>query len=85
MAAIRSTDTKPEVYIRKELFARGYRYRLHDARIPGHPDLYLSRYNAVIFVHGCYWHRHQGCKYAYTPKSRTEFWKKKFLDNVRRG
>lgn len=58
MSAIRSRDTKPEVYIRKELFARGYRYRLYDKRIPGHPDLYLPKYKTAIFVHGCYWHRH---------------------------
>jgi DNA mismatch endonuclease (patch repair protein) len=52
--------------------------------VPGHPDIFLRKYNTAIFVHGCFWHRHQGCKYAYTPKSRVEFWQKKFDDNVRR-
>ena len=84
MAAIRSRDTKPEVYLRKLLFARGYRYRIADKSIPGHPDIFLRKYNTAIFVHGCFWHRHPGCKYAYTPKSRVEFWQKKFDDNVKR-
>ena len=84
MAAIRSRDTKPEVYLRKLLFAKGYRYRIADKNIPGHPDIFLRKYNTAIFVHGCFWHRHPGCKYAYTPKSRVEFWQKKFDDNVRR-
>ena len=84
MAAIRSRDTKPEVYLRKLLFARGYRYRIADKNIPGHPDVFLRKYNTAIFVHGCFWHRHPGCKYAYTPKSHVEFWQKKFDDNVRR-
>ena len=84
MAAIRNRDTKPEVYLRKLLFARGYRYRIADRSVPGHPDIFLRRYNTAIFVHGCFWHRHRECKYAYTPKSRVEFWQKKFDDNVRR-
>lgn len=84
MAAIRSRDTKPEVYLRKLLFAKGYRYRIAAKNIPGHPDIFLRKYNTAIFVHGCFWHRHPGCKYAYTPKSRVEFWLKKFDDNVRR-
>lgn len=84
MAAIRSRDTKPEVYLRKLLFAQGYRYRIADKSITGHPDIFLRKYNTAIFVHGCFWHRHQGCKYAYTPKSRVEFWQKKFDDNIRR-
>lgn len=84
MAAIRSRDTKPEVYLRKLLFAKGYRYRIADKSVPGHPDIFLRKYNTAIFVHGCFWHRHQDCKYAYTPKSRVEFWQKKFDDNVRR-
>ena len=84
MSAIRSRDTKPEIYLRKLLFAEGYRYRIAEKSIPGHPDMFLSKYNTAIFVHGCFWHRHKGCKYAYTPKSRTEFWKKKFDDNIRR-
>ena len=84
MAAIRSRDTKPEVYLRKLLFSKGYRYRIADKNIPGHPDIFLRNYNTAIFVHGCFWHRHQECKYAYTPKSRIEFWQKKFDDNVKR-
>lgn len=84
MAAIRSKDTKPELYIRKELFFRGYRYRIAPDYIPGHPDIYLAKYNLAVFIHGCFWHRHAGCKYAYTPKSRVEFWNKKFSDNTRR-
>lgn len=84
MAAIRSRDTKPEVYLRKLLFAKGYRYRIADKSVPGHPDIFLRKYNTAIFVHGCFWHRHPDCKYAYTPKSRVEFWQKKFDDNVRR-
>lgn len=84
MAAIRSRDTKPEVYLRKLLFAKGYRYRIAEKSIPGHPDIFLRKYNTAIFVHGCFWHRHSGCKYAYTPKSRIEFWQKKFDDNIKR-
>ena len=84
MAAIRSRDTKPEVYLRKLLFAKGYRYRIAEKSIPGHPDIFLRKYNTAIFVHGCFWHRHSGCKYAYTPKSRIEFWQKKFDENIRR-
>ena len=84
MSAIRSKNTKPEIYLRKLLFAEGFRYRISEKTIPGHPDMFLRRYNTAIFVHGCFWHRHPGCKYAYTPKSRVEFWQKKFEDNVRR-
>ena len=84
MSAIHSKDTKPEIYLRKLLFSEGYRYRIAEKSIPGHPDIFLRKYNTAIFVHGCFWHRHQGCKYAYTPKSRVEFWQKKFDDNVRR-
>lgn len=84
MAAIRSTNTKPEVYFRKLLFAQGYRYSLNSKNIPGHPDIYLRKYNTAIFVHGCFWHRHNGCKYAYMPKSREDFWTKKFETNRKR-
>lgn len=84
MSRIRSKNTKPEIYFRKLLFAKGYRYRIADKSIPGHPDAFLRKYNTAVFVHGCFWHRHQGCKYAYNPKSRIEFWQKKFDDNVRR-
>ena len=84
MSAIHSKDTKPEIYLRKLLFSEGYRYRIAEKSIPGHPDIFFRKYNTAVFVHGCFWHRHQGCKYAYTPKSRVEFWQKKFDDNVRR-
>lgn len=84
MSAIKSRDTKPELYLRKGLFARGYRYRIAPSYIPGHPDLYLAKYRIAIYVHGCFWHRHHNCKFAYMPKSREEFWKNKFYNNVRR-
>lgn len=84
MAAIHSRNTKPEIYFRKSLFALGYRYSLNSNKIPGHPDIYLRKYNTAIFVHGCFWHRHTGCKYTYMPKSRVEFWQKKFDANVKR-
>lgn len=84
MAKIRSKNTAPEVWFRKNLFARGYRYRTNSSSVPGHPDIYLSKYKTAIFINGCFWHRHQGCKYAYTPKSRIDFWTKKFENNVAR-
>ena len=84
MSAIRSKNTKPEVYLRKLLFAQGCRYRIADKSVPGHPDIFLRKYNTAIFVNGCFWHRHPGCKYAYIPKSHTEFWQKKFNDNIQR-
>ena len=84
MAAIRSRDTKPELYLRKRLFAEGFRYRKYSKTIPGHPDLYLAKYHTAVFVNGCFWHRHQNCRYAYTPKSRTEYWETKFLQNIAR-
>ena len=84
MAAIRSKDTKPEIFFRKLLFANGYRYRKNVNYIPGHPDLYLAKYHTAVFIHGCFWHRHKGCKYAYMPKSRQEFWNEKFERNIKR-
>lgn len=84
MSAIRSKDTKPEVYFRKLLFAEGFRYRIQEKTVPGKPDLFLRKYNVAIFVNGCFWHRHADCKYTYMPKSRVEFWEKKFSDNLRR-
>lgn len=84
MAKIRSRDTKPEIWLRKKLFACGYRYRKNVTNVPGHPDIWLAKYNTAIFVHGCFWHRHEGCKYAYMPKSRVEFWEQKFQKNVER-
>ncbi len=84
MSAIRSKDTKPEVYFRKRLFAQGLRYRKNDKRIIGHPDVFLPKYRTAVFVNGCFWHRHRECKYAYTPKSRIDFWMEKFEKNVER-
>lgn len=84
MSAIKRADTKPEIYIRKMLFKTGYRFRLQTNKIPGHPDLWLKKYNTAIFIHGCFWHRHAGCTYAYMPKSRVDFWSDKFDKNVQR-
>ena len=83
MASIRGKNTKPELMLRKQLFALGFRYRLHE-KLPGKPDILLRKYRAAIFVHGCFWHRHHGCRYATTPKTRPEFWKAKFESNVTR-
>lgn len=84
MAAIRGADTKPELRLRRALHASGFRFRLHTRDVPGRPDLLLPRYRAAIFVHGCFWHRHPGCRYTTTPSTRVDFWKAKFDENVRR-
>lgn len=84
MSAIRSKETKPELAVRRLLYALGYRFRLHDARLPGKPDIVFKSRKKVVFVHGCFWHRHPKCKYAGIPKTRTEYWKEKFKRNVRR-
>ena len=84
MSRIRGRDTKPELAVRSLLHGMGYRFRLKNAELPGKPDIILSRYKTVIFVHGCFWHRHKGCRYAYNPKSKVEFWQHKFESNVRR-
>ena len=84
MARIKGKDTKPETLLRSLLHRRGFRFRIHDKRLPGKPDVVLPRYKTVIFVNGCFWHRHTGCKYAYTPKTRQEFWLKKFNGTIRR-
>lgn len=84
MSKIRSKGTAPEEYVRKKLFARGYRYRKNVRTVPGHPDAWLPKYNVVLFINGCFWHRHKECKYAYMPKSRVEFWTEKFRRNVER-
>lgn len=83
MSKVKGKDTLPELTVRKWLWANGYRYRLHKKSLPGKPDIVLLKYKAVIFVHGCYWHRH-GCKYSSTPATREEFWNTKFEKNVRR-
>ena len=84
MAAIKSKNTKPEIAVRKMLHALGYRFRLHRKDLPGSPDIVLPKYKTVIFVHGCFWHRHENCKYASTPKTRKEFWENKFNENMKR-
>ena len=84
MSAIKSKNTKPEITVRKLLHSMGYRFRLHKKDLPGSPDIVLPKYKTVIFVHGCFWHRHQNCKYASNPKTRREFWKKKFKENIER-
>jgi DNA mismatch endonuclease (patch repair protein) len=84
MARIRSRDTAPEHLVRRGLHGAGFRYRLHATNLPGRPDLVLSQYRAVIFVHGCFWHRHRGCALAYSPKTRPEFWRQKLEANAER-
>lgn len=84
MAGIRGGDTKPELLLRKGLHANGFRYRLHVRKLPGRPDIVLPGHNAAIYVHGCFWHRHPGCRFATTPRTRTDFWRKKFRKNVDR-
>jgi DNA mismatch endonuclease, patch repair protein len=81
MSRIRSTDTAPERIVRSVLHSLGYRFRLHKRSLPGRPDIVLAKHKTVIFVHGCFWHRHQGCRFCYTPKSRTDFWSEKFDAN----
>ncbi|THD37321.1 MAG: DNA mismatch endonuclease Vsr [Sphingomonas sp.] len=84
MAGIRGKDTKPELLIRRALHRSGFRFRLHDSRLPGRPDLVFPKYRAVLFVHGCYWHRHQACRLTTTPATNSDFWKSKFEGNVER-
>lgn len=84
MSRIRGKDTQPELALRKVLHRLGLRYRLHGAGLPGKPDLVFPRYRTVVFVHGCFWHRHDGCNIATTPKSNTPFWLEKFEKNVAR-
>ena len=81
MAQIRGKGTKPEMVVRKFLFGRGFRYRLNHPWLPGHPDIVLRKYRSVIFVNGCFWHGHEGCRYYVVPKSNTEFWKAKIARN----
>ena len=75
MSRIRGRDTPPEKLVRSALHRAGYRFRLHSKNLPGRPDIVLPKYRTVVFVHGCFWHRHKGCRFAYTPKSRVAFWK----------
>jgi DNA mismatch endonuclease (patch repair protein) len=81
MSQIKGKDTKPEMIVRKFLHANGFRYKLHDKTLPGKPDIVLPKYKTVIFVHGCFWHGHKGCKYYVVPKTRTEWWLEKINGN----
>lgn len=84
MSRIRGKDTSPERAVRSRLHRLGFRFRLHQRSLPGIPDIVLSRYRTVIFVHGCFWHRHKNCRFAYSPKSRRAFWAAKFRNNQQR-
>lgn len=85
MAGIQGKNTKPELLVRKYLHGRGLRYRIHAKELPGKPDLIFPKFKAVVFVHGCFWHQHSGCKYATTPSSREIFWANKLSENVARN
>lgn len=84
MAAIRAKDTKPEIMVRKYLWSQGFRYRLNESRLPGKPDIVLRRYKTCIFINGCFWHGHEGCRYYVMPKSNVEFWQAKITRNRER-
>ncbi|MDB5231059.1 MAG: vsr [Chitinophagaceae bacterium] len=84
MAKVKGSETKPEVAVRKYLFNRGYRYRKNVKKLPGSPDIVLKKYNTIIFIHGCFWHGHSGCKSSDLPKSQIEFWYKKITNNAAR-
>lgn len=84
MAAVKGKDTKPEMIVRKYLFSRGLRYRVQVRKLPGSPDIVLPKYKTVIFVNGCFWHGHEGCRYFRLPKSNVEFWERKISHNKAR-
>ena len=84
MAAVKGKNTKPEMIVRKYLFSRGLRYRINNRKLPGSPDIVLRKYKTVVFIDGCFWHGHKGCKYFRLPKSNVEFWKKKIERNIER-
>lgn len=84
MAAIRSHDTKPEKWVRSQLHRHGFRFRLHDAKLPGSPDLVLPKYKAAVFINGCFWHQHPYCKHAHIPDTRRDFWERKLTRNALR-
>ena len=84
MAAIKGKDTKPEMIVRKYLFSRGLRYRVNNKKLPGSPDIVLKKYKTVVFVDGCFWHAHRGCKYYRLPKSNVDFWRAKIARNIAR-
>lgn len=81
MSKIKSKNTAPEMIVRRYLHSKGFRYRLHDKKLPGKPDLILPKYNTVVFIHGCFWHGHEGCKYYRIPKSNTDYWIRKIERN----
>jgi DNA mismatch endonuclease (patch repair protein) len=82
MSRIKGKDTKPEILVRKYLFSEGFRYKLHYKDLPGKPDIVLTKYKAVIFIHGCFWHKHEGCRYFVTPHTRTDWWINKINKNI---
>lgn len=84
MSQIHGRDTKPEEIVRKHLYSKGFRYRKNDARLPGKPDIVLPKYKTVVFVNGCFWHKHEGCKYFVWPKNNADFWREKIIKNVER-
>ena len=84
MSLIHGRDTKPEILVRKYLFSRGLRFRKNDKRLPGHPDIVFPKYKTVVFVPGCFWHGHEGCKYFVMPKTNVEFWANKIHTNIER-
>lgn len=84
MSGIRGKNTKPELILRRALHARGFRFRLHSSKVHGRPDIVLPKHRAVVFVHGCFWHRHEGCRYTTNPSTRPDFWQEKFKANVAR-
>lgn len=84
MSGIKAKDTQPEMLVRRYLHGMGFRYQLHNSKLPGRPDIVLPKYKTIIFVHGCFWHRHSGCTLAYNPKSNIEAWQKKFKGNIAR-
>lgn len=84
MSKIRGKDTKPELLVRQFLHGRGYRFRLHDQKLPGKPDIILPKYKTIILVNGCFWHGHKNCKFFKIPKTRTEWWKQKITGTVER-
>ena len=84
MSRIKGKDTKPEMLVRKYLFSKGLRYKLHDKTLPGKPDMVFPKYKTVLFIHGCFWHGHEGCKYYVVPKTKTEWWINKINGNIKK-
>jgi DNA mismatch endonuclease (patch repair protein) len=82
MRRIKGKNTKPEMLVRKFLFSKGFRYRLHDSKLPGKPDIVLPKYKTAIFIHGCFWHGHEGCRFFVVPQTRTDWWLNKINGNI---